>query len=262
MSIHPTAIVNPEARLGEGAEVGPYAVIGAGVVVGDRCRIGPHACLTGPLEIGEDCVVCFSAALGHDPQAKDSPGPFGGARIGPRNIFREFSQVHRSMLPGEETLVGSDGFFMANSHIAHDCVVGDQVVMCNNAILSGHVVVQDRVFLSGNTCFQQFARLGELCFVAGGSAIPQDVPPFTMVAGMRPARLQGLNVVGLRRAGISGKARRALKEAYRNLFRSNDLLEDRLREIDCSMPEVDRLVKFVMESERGVIGFGGRAQDG
>jgi UDP-N-acetylglucosamine acyltransferase len=261
MTIHPTAVVDPEASLGEEVEVAPYAVIGAGVVVGDRCRIGAHACLQGPMEIGADCTVCHSAALGHDPQVKDNPGPFGGTRIGERNVFREFSQVHRSMKVEGATLIGSDGYYMANSHVAHDNRIGDHVVLCNNVMLGGHVLIQDRVFVAGGAGMQQFVRLGELCFVGGNAGIAQDVPPFTIAIGNRPPRLDGLNVVGLRRAGVSGPARRAIKEAYRILFRSNDLLADRLRDVDRSTPEVQRLVTFLEESERGVVGFGGRAQN-
>jgi len=259
--IHPTAIVDPAAQLGAGVEVGPYALIGAGVTLGAHCRIGPHACLQGPLAMGEECRVGFSAAIGHEPQVKGKSGPWGGARIGARNVFREFCQVHRSMLPEGFTVIGDDGYFMANAHVAHDCALGDQVVICNNALLSGHVTVGDRAFLSGNVAVHQFARIGEGAMVGGLASVPCDVPPFGMVFGARPTILSGLNVVGLRRAGLGSEARLALKRAYKTLFRSNLPLPQRLEAVAIETPEVERLVAFLRSSRRGVIGFGGAAHD-
>jgi len=259
MAIHATAVIDSGARLGADVEVGPYAIIGDGVVVGDRCRIGPHACLMGPLEIGEECVIGFSAALGHEPQVKDNAGPWGAARIGRGNVFREFSQVNRSMKPDGATVVGDDGYFMAGSHIAHDCVVGSSVIMCNTATLGGHVEIQDRAFIGGAALFHQFARVGELAMVSGSCGIGSDIPPFCMVAASRPRRLHGLNVVGLRRAGLSSEVRRALKAAYKTLFNSELLLPQRIEAVERGVPEVERLVVFLQETKRGVIGFGGSA---
>ena len=257
MGIHATALVDPGAQLGVDVEVGPYAVIGAGVVVGDRCRIGPHACLLGPLEMGEECVVSFSAALGHDPQVKGESGPWGGTRIGRRNVFREFSQVNRSREPGGATVIGDDCYFMATTHVAHDCLLGNDVVMCNNSVLAGHGEIQDRALLSGNVMTHQFVRVGELAMIGGHSAIGLDVPPFCLAWGDRPRALQGLNVVGLRRAGFAPDVRRALKAAYRTLFRSELLLPQRIEAVERGVPEVERLVAFVQASKRGVVGFGG-----
>jgi UDP-N-acetylglucosamine acyltransferase len=259
--IHPTAIIDPEARLGQGVEVGPYAVIGKGVVVGARCRIGPHACLMGPLELGEDNVVGFAAALGHDPQIKGRGGPWGAVRIGSRNVFREFSQVNRSMKPDGTTIVGDDGYFMATSHVGHDCAVGNHVVLCNCALVAGHVEVGDRAFVSGGVVIHQFTRLGELVMVGGNAAINRDIPPFCMAVGDRPHALEGLNLVGLRRAGFSGDALRALKAAFRTLFRSDRPAAERLAAVRRGTPEVDRLVAFVERSRRGVVGFGAPAED-
>ncbi|MGQ0614769.1 MAG: acyl-ACP--UDP-N-acetylglucosamine O-acyltransferase [Planctomycetaceae bacterium] len=260
MEIHPTAIVDPAARLGPGVEVGPYALIGAGVSLGPRCRIGPHACLQGPLAMGEACVVGFSAAIGHEPQVKAKAGPWGGTRIGARNVFREFSQVHRSMLRDGFTVIGDDGYFMANAHVAHDCTLGNHVVVCNNAAFSGHVAVGDRAFVSGQVAVHQFARIGEGAMVGGLTTVSGDVPPFGLVIGARPARLVGLNVVGLRRAGCSAEARLALKRAFKTLFRSDLPLPRRLEEVPIDTPEVERLVAFLRASRRGVIGFGGAAR--
>jgi len=257
-AIHPSAIIDAGAEVGAGVEVGPGAVIGSGVKVGDGCRIGPHAVLQGPLVLGEACVISASAAIGHDPQVKGDAGPFGGTIIGARNTFREFSQVHRSKYPDQHTIIGDDGYFMACSHIAHDCRVGDEVIMVNNAVLAGHVLVADRVFMSGNSGIHQFCRVGELSMIAGGAIATQDVPPFITVTGMRPARAQGLNLVGLRRAGVTVEVRRDLKSAYQILFRSDLPLSQRLEAVQVNCREVEQLVAFLASSERGVVGFGGR----
>ena len=254
MGIHRTAVIDPGARLGEAVEVGPYAVIGASVTVGGGCRIGPHACLSGPLELGEECEVAFSAALGHAPQVKGNAGPFGALRIGRRNVFREFAQVHRSMAPDGATVIGDDGYFMVNSHVGHDCEIGDHVVLTNDVSLGGHVLVQDRVNMGGSSNVAQFSRVGELAMVAGMSSIHRDVPPFALVAGAWPERLRGLNLIGLRRAGIDADAVRALKDAYRVLFRGDGRLEERLQQVEATTDEVQRLVTFVRACERGVIG--------
>ena len=261
MGIHRTAVIDPGARLGEGVEVGPYAIIGEGVTVGDGCRIGPHACLMGPLELGEECQVAFSAALGHDPQVKGNAGPFGAVRIGRRNVFREFAQVHRSMAPDGATVIGDDGFFMVNSHVGHDCTVGDHVVLANDVSLGGHVIVQDRVNMGGAVNVAQFCRVGEVGHVAGLSTIHSDVPPFGLVAGAWPERLRGLNLVGLRRAGIDTDAVRALKDAFRVLFRGDDRLEERLRQVEVTTAEVQRLVAFIRACDRRVIGVHARDDD-
>lgn len=255
MRIHATAIIDPLARLGADVEVGPYAVIGKDVVVGARTRIGPHACLMGPLEIGEDNVICFSAALGHDPQIKGRGGPWGATRIGSRNVFREFNQVHRSMKPDGVTLVGDDGLFMATAHVGHDCVIGSHVVLCNGALLSGHVEVGDRAFLSGDVGVHQFARIGELAMVGGHAGISRDVPPYCMVVGDRPRTLTGLNRVGLKRAGIPAERIDALKDAFRALFRTEGPLKERLALVRRGAPEVEKLIAFVLSSRRGVIGL-------
>jgi len=261
VGIHPTAIVDPHARIGPDVEIGPFAVIGKDVVIGARTTIGPHACLEGPLELGEDNVVGFSAALGCDPQFKGRRGPWGATRIGNRNVFREFSQVNRSMKPDGWTVVGDDGFFMATSHVGHDCVIGNHVVLCNGGLLSGHVEIGDRVFVSGGVGVQQFSRIGELAIVGGHAGINRDVPPFCMVVGDRPDTVTGLNRVGLKRAGIPSESVRALKAAFRTLFRREGPLAERILAVERGTPEVERLLAFVQSSKRGVIGLGGRAAE-
>jgi len=261
MGVHPTAIVEDGAKLGADVEIGPFCTVGDGVVLGDGCRVGPNACLEGPLELGEACVVGFSAVLGGDPQIRDPSEPFGGLRIGSRNVFREFVQVHRSSKPDASTTIGDDGYFMAGSHVAHDCVVGDSVTLVNHAALAGHVEVQDRAFLAGDAMIHQFVRVGELAMVGGKCGPASDVPPFCTAVGVHPTRLVGLNVVGMRRAGVSPEARRALKAAFRVLFRGDLPLRERLAAVERGCPEVDRLVAFLESSKRGAVDFGGRTDD-
>ncbi|MBN2489732.1 MAG: acyl-ACP--UDP-N-acetylglucosamine O-acyltransferase [Planctomycetes bacterium] len=256
MPVHPTAVLDSSAEIGSDVDIGPGAVIGAGVTLGDRCRVGPHACLAGPLVVGEGCVFGPSVAIGHDPQVKGRSGPFGRTRIGSGNVFREFTSVHRSMFEDRETVVGDDGYFMACSHVAHDCVVGDHVVLCNGAMLAGHVTVGSRAFLSGAVGVHQFCRIGELAMIGGGAVLTRDAPPYGLVVDSRPSRLEGINTVGLRRAGVSSEVRQALRHAYQILFRTNAPLEERFAQVPPDSEEVRCLIRFLRESKRGVVGFG------
>jgi UDP-N-acetylglucosamine acyltransferase len=256
VSIDPKAHIDPAAEIGAGVTIGPFAVIGAGVRIGDNCRIGPHSCLQGPLELGEGCVLAFSVALGGDPQVKGNDGPFGATRIGKRNVFREFSSVHRSMKPDAETVLGDANYVMACAHVGHDCRIGNENVFINNIMLAGHVDVGDYVMMGGGAGIHQFSRIGDYAMIGGNASLQRDVPPYTRVTGDRPSTLSGLNVVGLRRAGFSSEARKALNRAYRVLFRGDAPIADRLAAVDVTTPEVEKLVEFVKTSERGVIGFG------
>ena len=257
MSIHPSAVVEKGAEIGADTEIGPFAYVGADVVVGEGCVLEAHAALHGPMSLGAGCRVCSGAVLGGSPQVKGKEGPFGGLRIGARNVFRESSTVHRSMFPDKETVIGDDCYFMAGAHAGHDCLLGDNVIITNQSMLAGHVTVGNGVYISGLCGVHQFCRIGEMAMMSGGSIITQDLPPFCISVGSRPARLGGLNAVGMRRAGVSSEARKALKAAYRILFRSEDPLPERLARVDSSAPEVQRLVEFVRASERGVVGVAG-----
>ena len=252
MAIHSSALVDSGARLGVGVEVGPFAVVGDGVVIGDRCRIGAHASLLGPLSLGEECRVEQSVVLGGNPQVKGNDGPFGGVRIGARNGIREFTVVHRSTRPDGETVIGDDCFLMSVTHVAHDCRLGDRVTIASNSVLGGHVTIRSGAFLGGLCGVHQFSEIGELAMVAGGANVNQDVPPFCMAAGSRPFLLRGLNVIGLRRAGVSAEARSVLKKAFHVLFRSGAPIAESLGRVVTGTPEVDRLVEFVRSSKRGV----------
>jgi UDP-N-acetylglucosamine acyltransferase len=256
MKIHPTALVDAGAELGPEVEVGPHAIIEAGVTLGARCRVDAHAYLRGPLVAGEDNWFAFSTAIGHPPQIKGKSGPFGSTRIGHRNVFREFSQIHQSMFADDETVVGDDCLFMVGAHIAHDCRVGSHVILANNVLLGGHILVQDRAILSGSSAVHQFCRIGELAMVGGGAAIARDVAPYAMISGQRPATLKGVNIIGMRRAELPREVRNEIRAAYRTLFRSELLIPERIDRVQPRSAEVERLVAFVRESRRGVIGMG------
>ena len=216
--IHPTAIIHPKAKLDATVQVGPFAVIDGGVELGANCIVGPHVYLTGLTTIGAGNRFHAGCVIGDAPQDlkyKDEPTRL---RIGDQNVFREHVTIHRSTKPDAETVIGSHNFFMANSHVAHNCAVGDHVILANGALLGGHAVVQDRAFISGNCLVHQFTRVGTLALMQGGAAISQDLPPFTMA--LRENEICGLNVVGLRRAGFTAEQRLELKRLYHLLFRS------------------------------------------
>jgi len=254
MTIHQTAIIDSDADIADGVEVGPYAVIGAGVRIATGCRIGPHAHLEGPLEMGEGCAVGTSSVIGLAPQTVGDDGPGGATRIGPGNVFREFSQVHRSRYEDGTTVIGARNYFMAGAHVAHDCILADDIVMVNNTALAGHVEVESRAFFGGGAMIHHFVRIGRLAMIGGYAGLANDAPPFSMVQGIRPAVIAGLNMVGLRRAGVSMSARRALKAAFTVIFRTEGPMEDRLASLDADeTPEVRHLVEFMRKSERGVL---------
>ena len=260
--IHPTAIVSEDAELGAGVIVRAYAIIGPGVRVGDRTVIDHHADVRGPLEIGPDCVIGFSTAIGHDPQIRGGDGQYGATKIGARNVLREFSQVHRSRYQDKTTVIQDDGYFMANAHVGHDSQVEDNVTLVNGAALGGHVHVECNAFLGGGAMVHQFCRVGTYSMLGGHAGPSQDVPPYCRIGGARNPHLEGLNAIGIRRAGFSPETRQALKDAYKALFRQEGNLDVRIASIPLDVPEVAHLVKFVQTTERGVIGISGtKAED-
>jgi UDP-N-acetylglucosamine acyltransferase len=251
MNVHPTAIVAQGARLGAGVRVGPFAVIEEGAVIGDDCEIRSHAVVKSGVVLGDGNRVHEGAVLGGEPQDLSFKGGETGVVIGSRNVFREGVTVHRSTKKGGVTRVGSDCFLMAYVHLGHDNQIGDGVIIANNAALGGHVQVGDRAFVSGNVGVHQFCRIGRLAMLGGGSKAVQDCLPFVISDG-HIARAHGLNVVGLRRAGISAGQRNALKEAYRLLLRSGLHRDEALERMTAlSDPLVDEMVTFVRASKRG-----------
>jgi UDP-N-acetylglucosamine acyltransferase len=257
--IHPTAIIHPKAKLDATVRVGPYAVIDAGVELGANCVVGPHVYLTGETTIGANNRFHAGCVIGDAPQDLKYKGEPTRLRIGDDNVFREHVTLHRSNKPGTETIVGSHNFLMANSHVAHNCIVGDHVILANGALLGGHAVVQDRAFISGNCLVHQFIRVGTLALMQGGAAVSQDLPPFTIA--LRVNEICGLNVVGLRRAGYTAEQRLELKRLYHLLFRGGKNLREALAEArkNFSSAPATSLLDFVAEAKRGVCADSGHA---
>lgn len=258
--IHPTAIVHPKAKLHSSVRVGPYAVVDEGVEIGAHCVIGPHVYLTGLTTIGMHNRFHAGCVIGDAPQDVKYDGAPTRLRIGDHNLFREHVTVHRSNKVLEETIIGSHNFLMANCHVAHNCLLGDRIIMANGALLAGHVMVQDRAFISGNCLVHQFMRVGTLAIMQGGSAISKDLPPFTV--SLRVNEMCGLNTVGLRRAGYSEEARLELRQVYHALFRSGGNLREALKAApkNFSSAAARTLIEFVAGAKRGVCADVGRSR--
>lgn len=250
-TIHPTAIISSQAAIASHVQVGPYAVIEDEALIGAGCRIGAHAVIKQFTSLGARNRVFEHAVLGGEPQDVKFKGEPSSLVIGDDNLIREFCTLHRACGAGEITRIGSRNFLMVGVHIAHNCTVGDDNILTNGAALAGHIVVEDHVFLSNNVGAHQFVRMGRHAMVGGKSKIVQDVLPFFITDG-NPPRVRGVNSVGLRRAGFSVETRRALKEAYRLLFRSGTPLPDALDELEQMQDEnVRHLVNFIRGSKRG-----------
>ena len=252
--IHETAVIYPGARLGRDVEVGPYSVIGENVFVGDGTKIGSHVVIEGWTTIGRECQIHHGACVGNAPQDLKFKGEKTFVYIGDNTIIREFVTINRATGEGEETRIGSNCLLMGTVHIAHNCVIGNNVVISNHAGLAGHVTVEDRAIISGLSGVHQFVKIGRNAMVGGASKVVQDVPPFVIADG-RPARVCGLNSVGIARAGLSEDVRRNLKRAYRILFRSGLKLSEAIttmeQELDSSEP-VDHLLRFLRNVNRGI----------
>jgi UDP-N-acetylglucosamine acyltransferase len=254
--IHPTATVDPKAEIGEGVEIGPYSVIEKGVSIREGTKIGPHVVIREGTEIGKGCHVFQFASIGEAPQFSGYRGEKTSIRIGDRNIIREFVTLHRGTVKGGgKTVIGDDNFIMAYAHVAHDCQIGNQVVMANGATLAGHILIEDYAIIGGLTAIHQFCRVGAFAIIGGLSGILLDIPPYTKAQGVR-ARLFGLNTVGLKRANFSEEALRALKKAYRIVFRSGLTLEKAMKKVGedeiSQIPEVQHLLHFIQNSKRGI----------
>jgi UDP-N-acetylglucosamine acyltransferase len=251
MSVHPTAIVSPDACLGQDVSIGPYAVVEDRTVVGDGCEIRAHAVVKRYTRLGAGNRVHEGAILGGEPQDLSFRERETGLVIGDRNVIREGVTIHRSTKEGGATLVGSDCFLMAYVHVAHDNRIGDRAILANNVMLAGHVELGERAFLGGGSGVHQFCRVGRLAMVGGNAKVVQDCLPFTTTDG-HPARARGLNVVGLRRAGVTASQVRTLEEAYRLLVRSGLRLEPALEKMaSLQDPLVEEMIAFVRGSKRG-----------
>ena len=256
--IHPSAVVAPDAVLGDDVVVGPYAVIGAGVELGARTRVGASASIQGPARFGADNRIYAHAALGADPQDLKYRGEPTRLMVGNRNTFREFMTVHRGTPDGlGETVIGDDNYFMNFSHVAHDNRIGSRVVLANGAALAGHVVVEDYAILSAYSGAHQFIRIGRYAFVGAYSPLRRDVLPYCRTdCAEGEVKTYGLNTIGLKRNGFSDERIEALQKAYRFLVKSklntSQALE-RIAEELPGQPDVEELVRFIKASERGFI---------
>jgi UDP-N-acetylglucosamine acyltransferase len=255
INIHPTAVVDSGAKIGPGCEVGPYCVVGSGVSLGADCWLQHHVSLNGPAEIGSGNRFFAFSSVGQKTQDLKYAGEPTYLTIGDQNTFREFTTVNRGSAPGSVTRVGNQGNFLAYSHIAHDCIVGDGVIFSNNGTLAGHVEVGDHVVLGGLTAVHQYCRIGRFALIGGCSKIVQDVPPF-MLADGNPAKVRSFNKVGLERNGFSEETMRLIKEAYRLIYRCRLNLRQAIDQIRADLPEspeINQLVQFLITSQRGII---------
>jgi UDP-N-acetylglucosamine acyltransferase len=253
--VHPTALVDGRAELGQGVTVGPWAIVGPGVQVGGGTEIGPRVLIERNTSVGEDSRIYNGAVLGTDPQDQKYLGEDTSLEIGPRAVIREFATLNRGTAASGRTVVGSDCLIMAYGHVAHDCSLGNHVILANSVAMGGHVVMEDWVNVGGLTGIHQFVRIGAHAFIGGASRITQDVPPYCRAVG-NPAGLLGLNSVGLERRGLSPEVRSALKLAYRTLFQSKLNLSQAMAEVERdvpALPEVLHLVAFIRASERGIV---------
>ena len=253
--IHPTAIVDPLAEIGSGTTIGPYCVIHAGVVLGPDCWLQHHVTLSGPMVAGARNKFYAFCSIGQQTQDLKYLGEPTYLEIGHENTFREFVTVNRSTASTGKTRIGNCGNFLAYSHIGHDCTVGDAVVFSNNGTLAGHVQVGDHAIMGGLTAVHQFCRLGRYAITGGCSKIVQDIPPF-MIADGNPAKVRGINLVGLERSGFQPESIKIIKEAFRLIYRSKYNTRQAIEAIQQELPsseEINQIVEFIQQSERGII---------
>lgn len=254
MNIHPTALIAKGARLESDVEVGPYSIIGDGVKAGKNVKIGSFCVIENDTQIGSGCKIFTGAVIGSIPQDLKYDGAASSVIIGDNNIIREYVTVNLSTQEGSKTVIGDDNLIMAYSHIAHDCVVGHHCIIANCGTLAGHVTLEDRVVVGGLVAIHQFVRMGTLSIVGGCSKVVTDIPPYSTCDG-HPAKFYGLNLVGLKRSGISSDVQHHLRDAYRIYFQSGLTKKHAIEEIKKTVPpspEIDHLVAFLSSSERGI----------
>ncbi|MCX6993872.1 MAG: acyl-ACP--UDP-N-acetylglucosamine O-acyltransferase [Kiritimatiellaeota bacterium] len=260
MNIHSTAIVNPKAELGANVTIGPFCIIDANVKIGDNTRIGPHVTILPFTTIGPGCTVHDHAVLGDLPQDLGfKADTISYVRIGANCTIREGVTIHRGTKPETETVVGDGCFLMVNSHVAHNCRLGNNVILINGSLLAGYVEVGEHAIISGNAQVHQFCRIGKLAMISGNSAISKDLPPFCIV-GITRNIIAGLNVVGLRRAGFGAPDRLAIKRSFHTLYQSGLNVSQATAKIRAESPTaaVLEFCEFVEQSKRGICRFEGR----
>lgn len=255
VQVHPTAIVDPDAHLGQGTSVGPFCIIGPNVSLGHDCWLQHHVTLAGPMRGGDGNKFYAYCSIGQQSQDLKYGGEPTYLEIGDGNTFREFVTVNRSTKRDGKTRIGHGGNFLAYSHIGHDCVVGDTVIFSNNGTLAGHVQVGDHVIMGGLTAVHQFCRIGRFAITGGCSKIVQDVPPF-MIADGNPAEIRGVNLVGMERNNFSAETVKMIKEAYRLIYRSNYNTRQAIEAMKSELSqenEITQIIEFIETSERGII---------
>jgi UDP-N-acetylglucosamine acyltransferase len=254
--IDSSAIIDSRAELAADVSVGAFSVIGADVKIDSGTVIGPHVVIKGPTSIGKDNRIYQFTSIGEDPQDKKYAAEITRLEIGDRNTIREFTSMHRGTIQDNSvTQIGSDNLFMAYTHVAHDCIIGDHVIMANGASLAGHVHLNSHAILGGFTLVHQFTQIGQYSFAAMGSAITQDIPPFVMVGG-KPTRPHGINSVGMERNGITADDIRLIRNAYKLIYKMNLRLEDAIEQIEelaTDSKELTEMVDFLRNVRRGIL---------
>ena len=252
--VHPTAIVSPDAVIGDGVRIGPYTVIDGPVTIGPGCVVGPHVHLVGPLVLGGGNQIGTGTVIGTDPQHLGYQGQPTRTEIGDFNVFREHVTVHRGSHVDQVTRIGNKNYFMAHAHVAHDCKVGNECILANGALMGGHCELQDRVFMSGCAALHQFVRMGRLSLLTGLEGVSKDVIPFLTVRDR--FTVLGVNAIGMKRAGIPAADIMEVRKAYHILYRSDLLLKaaiDQVAERLGGHPLVAEMLRFIRESKRGVM---------
>jgi UDP-N-acetylglucosamine acyltransferase len=255
--IHPSASVHSQAKLDVGVSVGPFSSISEDVFIGKNTKIEANVFITGKTEIGADCHFFSFSSIGTEPQDVTYLGEKTCVKIGDRNIFREFMMINRGTVKGgEKTLIGNDNYFMAYSHIAHDCSVGNETIFLHGATLAGHVTVDDYATVGAFSGIHQFCKVGKYAFIGGYSVITQDILPFCRVVGSRPALVYGVNIIGLRRKEFSNKRIKALKDMFKIIFYSDFNTTQAIEEIEKKFQpseDKDEILEFIQSSQRGFI---------
>jgi UDP-N-acetylglucosamine acyltransferase len=252
--VHPSAVIHPKAQIGSDCEIGPYCVIGENVSLGEKCKLHSHVVIDGHTTLGKKNEIFPFASIGLKTQDLKWKGGVTRTEIGDGNTFREYVTIHSATSDGEITRVGSHNTILAYCHIAHNCALGDKIIMSNVATLAGHVTVEDHAVIGGLAAVHQFCRIGKFAMIGGCSKVVQDVPPF-MIADGNPAETRTVNKIGMERHGISEEAQSALKSAYKILFREGLSIPNALARIEKDLPplpEVSHLIQFVRASERGI----------
>lgn len=253
--IHSTAIIHPKSEIDEDVSIGPFSIIAEGVQIKKGTKLMSNVILECNTMIGENCTIFPFTSIGLPPQDLKYKGEQTGVTIGDNNTIREYITIHRASVGGDGvTTVGDNNFLMAYVHIAHDCKIGNSVIMSNVATLAGHVIVEDHAYIGGLVAVHQFTRIGAYSMVGGFSGVGQDIPPYTIASGAR-AKLFGLNAVGLKRHGFSDSTINDLKKAYKILFREKRTLKDALKKIQEDLPytdEIKHLIEFIQENKRGI----------